>query len=178
MSFGVRLLPPLPLLKNDVVMYIWVAQTIRTRNILKTFIHVCELAVSWVTVQKGNTVVSISFIPLIICLLLTIVVNLLRFDLWCYVHRDFVQLKLKVLNLSTDFIDRACCCFVLVVLICLGNQEVDFLRFTVKLLPAEYEFFLGSGFKFHLSWSIAFNPFLLFLALVSLKIKHRWVSVP
>ena len=54
------LLPWLPLLKNDVVMYTWPAQTARTRNILSTFIQVWELAVSsvtnWTNKQKSAIV--------------------------------------------------------------------------------------------------------------------------
>ena len=112
---------------------------------------------------------SCQYLCYLVSSILTIVMNFLCFDLWCYVHRDFVQLELEILDLSADFINRAGCCFVLVVLIRLGNQEVDFLRFTVKLLPAEFEFFLVSGFQLHFSCSISFNPLLLFFALVSLK---------
>ena len=56
------LLPWLPLLKNEVVMYTWPAHTARTKNILRTFIQVWELAVSSVTnwkIKKDKRVKSL-----------------------------------------------------------------------------------------------------------------------
>lgn len=58
-SFGTRLPPELPLLKNEVVRYTCPAHTARTRNIFMTFIQVWELDVSYVTMKKiKNTIVS------------------------------------------------------------------------------------------------------------------------
>ena len=101
--------------------------------------------------------------------------DLLSFDLRCYVHRDLVQFELQVLNLAANFIDRARRRLVLVVLIRLRDQEVDFLRFTVKLLPAQFEFFLARGFELELPRCITINSLLLLFPLECLY-QERKVS--